>query len=190
GVVVVLQNLFAAVAADALAVLAVDFPAPASEEAFALGCLAAQAEDTAIIIDLLAAVGMVGDGGRADIVHALPARGPDCARAIEVARAIRVTGKTEVPELAPAVLVGLGAIEKEFAECLDLLAQLIGAFKVASDQRCLRDDCLLFDERVIGIEHRLCGSVISYREPACRRAKVRHARNEVAILIEVAGIPI
>src|SRR5690606_34851668 len=84
GVVDVLQNLFAAVAADALAVLAVDFPAPASEEAFALGCLAAQTENTAVIIDLLAVVGMVGDGGGADEVDARPSRSPDCARTIEV----------------------------------------------------------------------------------------------------------
>src|SRR5690606_14994575 len=113
----------------------------------------AQTEDTAVIIDLLAVVGMVGDGGGADEVDARPSRSPDCARTIEVARAIRVTGKAEVPELAPAVLIGLAAIEQEFAECLDLVAQLIGAFKIARDEARLRDDRLLFDERVIGVEH-------------------------------------
>src|SRR3546814_16975731 len=80
GVIDSLQYLFAAIAADALAVLARNLPAPAAEEAGVVGGVTAQAENAAIIIDLLAVVGVVGDAGRADEVDARPTRRPDIDR--------------------------------------------------------------------------------------------------------------
>src|SRR5690606_7802837 len=92
-----LQNLFGAIAADASAVLAVNFPAPAAEETLVVGCLSAQAEDAPIIIDLLAAVVVVGDRQRADGVYAGPSIGPG--------RREKVAGAAIVPDLTPAILI-------------------------------------------------------------------------------------
>src|SRR3546814_2674800 len=69
---------------------------------------------------------MVGDAGRADEVVADPARRPDRPGADGVAGVVDVAGEAEVPELAPAVLIGLAAVEQEFAERLDLVGQFVG----------------------------------------------------------------
>src|SRR3546814_7437751 len=80
---------------------------------------------------------MVGDAGRADEVVADPARRPDRPGADGVAGVVDVAGEAEVPELAPAVLIGLAAVEQEFAERLDLVGQFVGPLGIAGDERRL-----------------------------------------------------
>src|SRR3546814_6687665 len=71
-----------------------------------------------------------------------------------VAGVVDVAGEAEVPELAPAALIGLAAVEQEFAERLDLVGQFVGPLGIAGDERRLGNDRLFFDEGVVIILHR------------------------------------
>src|SRR3546814_10278962 len=137
GVIDILQDRFAAMAADALAVLSINLPAPAAEGAGVVGGVTAQAENAAIIIDLLAVVGVVGDAGRADEVDARPTRRPDIG---VVAGAVEITGIAEVPELAETILICLAPVEQEFAERFDIVAKFVRTFGIGGDQRRFGDD--------------------------------------------------
>src|SRR3546814_17054117 len=105
-------------------------------------------------MDVLVVGGMVGEAGRADEVVADPARRPERPGADGVAGVVDVAVEAEVPELAPAVLIGLAAVEQEFAERLDLVGQFVGPLGIAGDERRLGNDRLFFDEGVVVILHR------------------------------------
>src|SRR3546814_16176175 len=91
---------------------------------------------------------------RADEVVADPARRPDRPGADGVAGVVDVAGEAEVPELAPAVLIGLAAVEQEFAERLALVGQFVGPLGIAGDERRLGTDRLFFHEGVVIFLHR------------------------------------
>src|SRR5690606_36090843 len=124
-VVGVLEDLLGAVATDAAAVLGVSLPPPARIATEA----AAQACDTAIVVDLLAGVRVIGDRRRADVVDSRPAGAPVVV-AVGRAGAIEVAGVAEGPELAPTVLVGLAAVVEELAEQLDRVGDFERGFGI------------------------------------------------------------
>src|SRR3546814_3782747 len=80
--------------------------------------LATNAANAAVIIDLLAIVRLISDRRRAYEIQTLPAVTPEI-EVVPGTRAVEVTGPAKVPELTPAVLISLSAVEQELSEQFD-----------------------------------------------------------------------